>query len=134
MADKKLQLRFGTSANTPYEEKGGTPPWLGGNLTNAWGFSNKSIDYAYSIQGNTAYVQYGQRDPSMWASNRFWAETVEILNEQKQDDGSVKARIKVTPLFWQSIRVSPLDGYPVPMILRLTVTPFGAIVVILLTL
>lgn len=119
MADKALQLRFGTSSNTSYEEKSGTPPWLGGNLTNAWGFSNPNTDYAYSIQGNTAYIQYGQRDPSVWASNRFWAETVEILNEQKLDDGSVKARVKVTPLFWQSIRVSSLAGYPVTYDIRI---------------
>lgn len=100
-----LELRFNISVNTVTQNMGtGVPPW-DGNFAKAnwWTSSNRDTDYWYSTNGNTTYIQYGQNHP-IWASTRFWAETVEILEETQHDDNSVTARVRVTPHYWRSGR------------------------------
>lgn len=63
--------------------------------------------------GNTTYIQYGHNDPSIWASMRFWGQSVEVLEERTNPDNSITAKIRVKALFWWSKRVSSNGGYRV---------------------
>lgn len=107
-----LELRFSTSSSAVTEDFGtGEPPWLN-DLSQAWSFSSNDTDYGYSKNGNTAYIQYGQ-ETSIWASNRFWAQSVEVLEQRTNADNSITATVKVQALFWKSRRVTNNAGYPV---------------------
>ena len=104
-----LETRFSTSTTANVENFGtGVAPWTEA-YANAWQFSGDT-DYGYMTNGNTTYIQYGQNDPSVWASMRFWGESVEILEETKNDDNSITAKIRVKALFWWSKRVSSNAG------------------------
>lgn len=114
-----LQLKFSTSTNSPVEDFGtGIAPWTEA-YANAWQFSNSNTDYGYMVNGNTTYIQYGHNDPSIWASMRFWGETVDILEETTNADKSITAKIRVKALFWWSKRVSSKDGYRVDYDIRI---------------
>mgnify|MGYP000002615893 FL=1 len=108
-----LQLKFSTSTSANVENFGtGVAPWTEA-YANAWQFSSADTDYGYMTNGNTTYIQYGQNDPSVWASMRFWGESVEILEETTNADNSITAKIRVKALFWWSKRVSSNAGYRV---------------------
>lgn len=108
-----LELKFSTSTSANVENFGtGVAPWTQA-YANAWQFSNADTDYGYMRNGNTTYIQYGQNDPSVWASMRFWGESVEILEETTNADNSITAKIRVKALFWWSKRVSSNAGYRV---------------------
>ena len=63
-----LQVKFSTSTDANIEYFGtGKPPWLEA-YANAWRFLNSITDYGYMTNGNETYIQYGQNDPSVWAS------------------------------------------------------------------
>lgn len=112
-----LQLKFSTSTSANVENFGtGVPPWTEA-YANAWRFSGDT-DYGYMTNGNTTYIQYGQNDPSVWASMRFWGESVEILEETTNVDNSITAKIRVKALFWWSKRVSSNAGYRVDYDIR----------------
>ena len=90
-----LQLKFSTSTSASVENFGtGVAPWTQA-YANAWQFSSSDTDYGYMTNGNTTYIQYGQNDPSVWASMRFWGESVEILEETTNADNSITAKIRV---------------------------------------
>jgi orf16 protein len=108
-----LELKFSTSANAKIENFGtGVPAWTEA-YANAWQFSNADTDYGYMTNGNTTYIQYGHRDPSIWASMRFWGQSVEVIEERTNPDNSITAKIRVKALFWWSKRVSSNGGYRV---------------------
>lgn len=108
-----LELKFSTSANTKIENFGtGVPGWTEA-YANAWHFSKADTDYGYMTNGNTTYIQYGHNDPSVWASMRFWGQSVEVLEERTNPDNSITAKIRVKALFWWSKRVSSNGGYRV---------------------
>lgn len=108
-----LQLRFATSTNAVVENFGtGIPDWTQA-YSGAWRFANSSTDYGYMTNGNTTYIQYGHNDPTVWASMRFWGESVEVLEEVTNPDNSITAKIRVKALFWWSKRVSSNAGYRV---------------------
>lgn len=108
-----LQLKFSTSTNANIEYFGtGVPGWVQA-YANAWRFSKSDTDYGYMTNGNTTYIQYGHNDPSIWASMRFWGESVEVLEEVTNPDNSITAKIRVKALFWWSKRVSSNAGYRV---------------------
>lgn len=108
-----LELKFSTSTNTKIENFGtGVPAWLEA-YANAWQFSKADTDYGYMTNGNTTYIQYGHNDPSIWASMRFWGESVEVIEERTNPDNSITAKIRVKALFWWSKRVSSNGGYRV---------------------
>ena len=108
-----LELKFSTSTSANVENFGtGVAPWTQA-YDNAWQFSSADTDYGYMRNGNTTYIQYGQNDPSVWASMRFWGESVEILEETTNADNSITAKIIVKALFWWSKRVSSNAGYRV---------------------
>lgn len=85
----------------------GEPPWLS-DINESWSFNNDQ-DYGISEVGNTIYIQYGQKT-SKWASNRFWAYDVELLNETLNQDNSISINVKITPKFWKSVNVTPGAG------------------------
>lgn len=108
-----LELKFSTSTNAKIENFGtGVPAWTEA-YANAWQFSNADTDYGYMTNGNTTYIQYGHRDPSIWASMRFWGQSVEVIEERTNPDNSITAKIRVKALFWWSKRVSSNGGYRV---------------------
>lgn len=108
-----LELKFSTSTNTKIENFGtGVPGWTEA-YANAWHFSKADTDYGYMTNGNTTYIQYGHNDPSVWASMRFWGQSVEVLEERTNPDNSITAKIRVKALFWWSKRVSSNGGYRV---------------------
>lgn len=108
-----LELKFSTSTNTKIENFGtGVPAWTEA-YANAWHFSNSDTDYGYMTNGNTTYIQYGHNDPSVWASMRFWGESVEVIEERTNPDNSITAKVRVKALFWWSKRVSSNAGYRV---------------------
>lgn len=108
-----LELKFSTSTNAKIENFGtGVPGWTEA-YANAWQFSNADTDYGYMTNGNTTYIQYGHRDPSIWASMRFWGQSVEVIEERINPDNSITAKIRVKALFWWSKRVSSNGGYRV---------------------
>lgn len=108
-----LELKFSTSTNAKIENFGtGVPGWTE-TYSNAWQFSNADTDYGYMTNGNTTYIQYGHRDPSIWASMRFWGQSVEVIEERTNPDNSITAKIRVKALFWWSKRVSSNGGYRV---------------------
>lgn len=108
-----LELKFSTSTNTKIENFGtGVPAWTEA-YANAWHFSKADTDYGYMTNGNTTYIQYGHNDPSVWASMRFWGQSVEVLEERTNPDNSITAKIRVKALFWWSKRVSSNGGYRV---------------------
>lgn len=108
-----LQLKFATSTNANIEYFGtGVPAWTQA-YANAWHFAKSDTDYGYMTNGNTTYIQYGHNDPSIWASMRFWGESVEVLEEVTNPDNSITAKIRVKALFWWSKRVSSNAGYRV---------------------
>ena len=108
-----LELKFSTSTNAKIENFGtGVPAWTEA-YANAWQFSKADTDYGYMTNGNTTYIQYGHRDPSIWASMRFWGQSVEVLEERTNPDNSITAKIRVKALFWWSKRVSSNGGYRV---------------------
>ena len=108
-----LELKFSTSTNAKIENFGtGVPAWTEA-YANAWQFSKADTDYGYMTNGNTTYIQYGHRDPSIWASMRFWGQSVEVIEERTNPDNSITAKIRVKALFWWSKRVSSNGGYRV---------------------
>lgn len=108
-----LQLRFATSTNANIEYFGtGVPAWTQ-TYSGAWRFAKSDTDYGYMTNGNTTYIQYGHNDPSIWASMRFWGQSVEVLEEKTNADNSITAKIRVKALFWWSKRVSSNAGYRV---------------------
>ena len=108
-----LQLKFASSTNSVVEYFGtGVPDWTQ-TYSGAWRFANSSTNYGYMTNGNTTYIQYGYNNPSIWASMRFWGESVEVLEEVTNPDNSITAKIRVKALFWWSKRVSSNAGYRV---------------------
>ena len=118
-----LEVKFSTSTNANIENFGtGKPAWLEA-YANAWSFSNSNTDYGYMTDGNTTYIQYGQNDPSVWASMRFWGQSVEILEERTNADNSITVKVRVKALFWWSKRVSSNAGYRVDYEIKLNGYP-----------
>ena len=114
-----LQLKFSTSTNANIEYFGtGVPAWTQA-YANAWRFANSDTDYGYMTNGNTTYIQYGHNDPSIWASMRFWGESVKVLEEVTNPDNSITVKIRVKALFWWSKRVSSNAGYRVDYDIKL---------------
>ena len=91
----------------------GVPQWLN-NWTNSWTLNlNGEVGYGYSENGNTIYLQYGAYEIG-WASIRYWAYRLEIVEETLNPDNSITAKIDVTPLLWESTEApSRADGYVV---------------------
>lgn len=104
-----LRKEFRSSANNA-QVFTGTPPWLD-DLSNIWDLSS-DIDYGISEVDNTVYIQYGQRT-SLWATNRFWAYSIEISNETLHEDNSISASASITPKFWKTELVNPGAGVQV---------------------
>ena len=87
----------------------GVPQWLN-NWTNSWALNlNGEVGYGYSENDNTIYLQYGAYEIG-WASIRYWAYRLEIVEETLNPDNSITAKIDVTPLFWESTEAPSRDG------------------------
>lgn len=104
---------------TPFVSSGtlrnfnGIPQWLN-NWANSWSLNlGDNVGYGYSENGNTIYLQYGENAIG-WASIRYWAYTLEIIEETLNSDNSITAKIVVTPLFWETTEgPSRAGGYAV---------------------
>lgn len=97
----KLERVFYLSSNLPTINMGVTiPPWKDNyNRSNWWKSNLDENYYFYSMNGNDTYIQYGYDNPD-WAAARFFGESVEIISETQETDGSITAKVKVTPNFF----------------------------------
>jgi hypothetical protein len=99
-----LQKRFFGSGNFPPINKGtGNPSWLGNEGDNGtWYNAGGETRYFYNVVDNeTVYVQYGKNQDG-WASGRFFAQSLDILEEVEEPDGSITATVEVQALFFKS--------------------------------
>lgn len=98
-----IEKRFYISASKNVKNMGSMiPPWVGNyNKNNWWSDGLTATDYFYSISGDSLYIQYGQ-NISLWATSKFFGQTVSIDNETVNDDGSINVEVTVTPNFFAS--------------------------------
>lgn len=82
------------------------PKWKDNfNVSNWWYNGNQNTNYFYSTNGDSTFIQYGQNLSNyFWASSRFFGQTVTILNEEEQTDGSISGTVRVTPDFFSGRR------------------------------
>lgn len=105
-----LQKRFFLDTDNPARNEGtNTPPWNGNYSISDW-YNDDSSYYYYNIVGNDEiYIQYGA-NRSGWASARFLKETVTILNENENTDGSITATVRVQANFFVGKRNDLASG------------------------
>lgn len=104
-----LQMRLYVSPAEAFDNYGdGVAQWYN-NWGNSWAFSSAEHNYGMSRSGNDIFIQYGQKI-RLWATNRFFVYSVEILNETINNDNSITARIRLTPKVWTSAMVNPGRG------------------------
>lgn len=95
-----LQKRFFFDGNKPAINKGSNvPPWNGNYNVENWYLDDTNYVF-YNIVGNDEiFIQYG-KNRTGWASARFLKETVTILNETENTDGSITASVRVQANFF----------------------------------
>lgn len=104
-----LQMRLFVNPAEAFDNFGeGVPQWYN-NWGNSWGFSSAGHNYGMSRSGSDIFIQYGQKI-RLWATNRFFIYSAEILNERINNDNSITARIRLTPKQWTSAMVNPGRG------------------------
>ena len=75
------------------------PPWLDNyNKSNWWYLAGADNFYTYSKVEDTIYMQYGE-NKSGWATNRFFAQSFEVVSEILNADNSITATVIIYPLF-----------------------------------
>jgi len=96
----------------------GLPQWFN-NWTNAWSLNlGGEVGYGFSEHGETVYIQYGEKVVG-WASVRYWGYKLQVVEETLNNDNSITARVRVTPLFWETTEApSRADGYVVNYVIR----------------
>lgn len=100
-----LQLKAHFSSGETSQNEGSTiPAWFDSNLAafasktadvNNWWGKNTGLEYFYSVNGNSAYIQHGSYSPG-YVSASFISETVIISNEVLHSNGYVTADISIT--------------------------------------
>lgn len=97
-----LIKNFYVDGSRPYTSMGSNiPPWNSNYLNVASWYKNDDYNFFYNIVNNEdVYVQYGQ-DVSGWASARFLKQTLEIISEVTNSDGSITATIEVQSDFFK---------------------------------
>lgn len=97
----------------------GRPQWLD-NWSNPWVLNlNGEVGYGVAEYDNAIYIQYGENAIG-WATVRYWAYGLEIVNETVNADNSITAEIVGKPLFWESTTApSRGQGYVVDYHIRM---------------
>lgn len=97
----KLVKDFYVNEQSPSENKGNNEPtWLN-NIDNKSTWYSGSANFFYNIvNDDTVYIQYGKNE-SGWASGRFFAQYVKIINETENTDGSISADVEFQTLFFK---------------------------------
>lgn len=101
MSETGLQLIFDVSSSNvrTRDVSPQIPPWLENyQKSNWWFLSGADNFYTYSKVNETIYMQYGE-NKSGWATNRFFAQSYEVLSETLNADNSITATIVIYPLF-----------------------------------
>lgn len=100
-----LQLRthINTGSTTSSKDMGkNPPPYYPDFKISSWYSGNES--FFYNMVGDKElFIQYGKNQPG-WASAKFFNQTLEILEEEEQENGDIKARIKVTPKYFKGFK------------------------------
>lgn len=127
-----LQLKPSFKGGSGYAaiQEPSPPGWADNDVytKSKWYYSNQdNAFFFYHMQDNRKfYIQVGM-NRSDFASARFITETFEILNEHKNDDGSVDADIKITlsPFTGQRTDYAGTTGVSVVMNLYIGSTRVG---------
>lgn len=100
-----LQKKFYVSTNLPNKDMGvSIPPWNTDPTNISSWYFDSSIDYYYNIVDNVdLYIQYGKNIKG-WASARFLQQSLEIVNETQENDGSITADVQVQSLFFKGVK------------------------------
>ncbi|MGX7211721.1 hypothetical protein [Enterococcus innesii] len=99
-----IEKRFYISSSSAVvRNMGNVVPAWSGNYTrsNWWHDGLTATDYFYSINNNSLFLQYGQ-NISLWATSKFFGQTVVIESETENANGSITATVSVTPNFFAS--------------------------------
>ena len=82
-----LKKIFDVSTSAKIKDMGGkNPPWLDNYEKSNWALDGQ--DYYYWLPGDKAYIQYGE-NAQLWASARFYGESLSVDTEETQDDNSI---------------------------------------------
>ena len=98
-----IEKVFHVSSNLGTVDNGKTvAPWFPSFAKSTWWYDGKkSTDYFHSTINDDTYIQYGQNLGTVpWASSRFFGQSLTILEEKENDDGSISGRVSVTPNFF----------------------------------
>lgn len=104
-----LKIRFYESSSRPRVNKGGNiPPWLDNETDiNTW-YKDSGKNFFFNIvDDETIYIQHGLNE-SGWAGVLFLSQTLNILNQVKNDDSSITVTYDVKPNFFIS-RIAPVS-------------------------
>lgn len=87
------------------------PPWSGSWSTRSTWYDDDTNSWFYNITpNNNFYSQYG-KDQVGWASTRFFRQSLTILNQVTNSNGSIDATVRIIPYYFKSRPVStPGDG------------------------
>lgn len=100
MLEKRFVARVENSDSTLTNKGTSVPPWFPNLEISSW-YSDSSTSFFYNVVSEKdVYVQYG-KNVTGWASARFFGQTVEVLNEVENDDGSITATVKVQANFFR---------------------------------
>lgn len=92
-----LKKIFDVSTSAKIKDMGEkNPPWLDNYEKSNWALDGQ--DYYYWLPGDKAYIQYGE-NAQLWASARFYGQSLSVDTEDTQDDNSIKVKGKVTLMF-----------------------------------
>lgn len=98
-----LEKRFYASGSQVTRSKGtSVPPWYPNFTINTW-YKDTDVDvyYYYNIvDEKDLYTQYGN-DTDGWASGRFFGQSMDIIEETENDDGSITATVEVQANFFR---------------------------------
>lgn len=90
-----LEKRIIATGNAVLENKGtNVPSWFGdeANKSKWFSSSNTHVDWFYSVNDDTAYLQYGQ-NVSLWAGCRHLIYSAKVLSETINSDNSITAQV-----------------------------------------
>lgn len=92
-----LKKIFDVSTSAKIKDMGEkNPPWLNNYEKSNWALDGQ--DYYYWLPEDKAYIQYGE-NAELWASARFYGQSLSVDTEETQDDNSIKVKGKVTLMF-----------------------------------
>lgn len=97
-----LVKTFYVEGTRPYRNMGtSVPPWNKNYKDISSWYNDANNNFYYNIVNNEdIYIQYG-KNATGWAAARFLSQSLEIIEEKENSDGSITATIKVQAHFFR---------------------------------